>query len=57
MKIIQQNKKAYFHFEILEKSEAGIILKGTEISVLVVIGAIIVAYLGLFFLYEKFFVR
>ena len=28
-----------------------------EISVLVVIGAIIVAYLGLFFLYEKFFVR
>ena len=32
MKIIQQNKKAYFHFEILEKSEAGIILKGTEIT-------------------------
>ena len=57
MKIIQQNKKAYFHFEILEKNEAGIILKGTEITVLVVIGAIIVAYLGLFFLYEKFFVR
>ncbi len=32
MKIIQQNKKAYFHFEILEKNEAGIILKGTEIT-------------------------
>ena len=28
-----------------------------EISILAVIGAIIVAYLGLFFLYEKFFIR
>ena len=32
MKIIQRNKKAYFHFEILEKKEAGICLKGTEIK-------------------------
>ena len=29
---IQRNKKAYFHFEILEKKEAGISLKGTEIK-------------------------
>ena len=32
MKIIQRNKKAYFNFEILEKKEAGISLKGTEIT-------------------------
>ncbi len=32
MKIIQRNKKAYYHFEILEKKEAGIVLKGTEIK-------------------------
>lgn len=32
VKIIQKNKKAYFNYEILEKYEAGIVLKGTEIK-------------------------
>ncbi|MBI2463649.1 SsrA-binding protein SmpB [Candidatus Peregrinibacteria bacterium] len=32
MKIITQNKKALFHYEILEKAEAGIILSGAEVK-------------------------
>ena len=32
MKIIAQNKKAYFEYEILEKYEAGIQLRGDEIK-------------------------
>ncbi len=32
MKIISQNKKARFNYEILEKFEAGIVLKGSEIK-------------------------
>jgi len=32
MKIIAQNKKAYFEYEILEKFEAGIQLRGDEIK-------------------------
>lgn len=31
-KIIQKNKAAFFHYEILEKLECGICLKGTEIK-------------------------
>lgn len=32
MKIIAQNKKAYFDYEILEKLEAGIALRGDEVK-------------------------
>jgi len=32
MKIITKNKKAYFNYEILEKFEAGIVLKGSEVK-------------------------
>ena len=32
MKIIGQNKKAYLEYEILEKFEAGLVLKGKEIK-------------------------
>lgn len=32
MKIIAQNKKARFNYEILEKKEAGIVLKGSEVK-------------------------
>lgn len=32
IKIIAKNRKAYFNFEILEKFEAGIELKGTEVK-------------------------
>lgn len=32
MKVITQNKKALFHYEILEKKEAGIILSGAEVK-------------------------
>ncbi|MBI4834971.1 MAG: SsrA-binding protein SmpB [Planctomycetes bacterium] len=31
-KIIQKNKKAYFDYEILDKIEAGLVLKGTEVK-------------------------
>ena len=31
-KIIQKNKKVFFHYEILEKIECGVCLKGTEIK-------------------------
>src|SRR5579885_1559765 len=32
MKIIAQNKKAFFDYEILEKMEAGIVLSGDEVK-------------------------
>jgi len=32
MKLIAKNKKAYLNFEILEKYEAGIVLKGSEVK-------------------------
>jgi SsrA-binding protein len=32
IKIVLQNKKAYFNYEILEKIEAGLVLKGTEVK-------------------------
>ena len=32
IKIIQKNKQAFFNYEIIEKLEAGLILKGTEIK-------------------------
>ncbi len=32
MKIISQNKKAFFDYEILERLEAGIVLKGDEVK-------------------------
>ena len=32
MKIIDKNKKAYFDYEIEEKFEAGIVLKGSEVK-------------------------
>lgn len=32
VKIVQKNKKAYFNYEIIEKYEAGIVLKGTEVK-------------------------
>ena len=32
MKVLASNKKAYFNFEILEKFEAGIVLKGWEVK-------------------------
>ena len=32
MKLIAKNKKAYFDYEILEKVEAGIVLKGDEVK-------------------------
>jgi len=32
IKIMQKNKKAYFNYEILEKFEAGLVLKGTEVK-------------------------
>lgn len=32
MKVLAENKKAYFNFEILEKFEAGIILIGQEVK-------------------------
>ncbi|HPG29400.1 MAG TPA: SsrA-binding protein SmpB [bacterium] len=32
MKNIYKNKKAYFEYEILEKFEAGIVLKGSEVK-------------------------
>ncbi|HCL56230.1 MAG TPA: SsrA-binding protein [Spirochaetia bacterium] len=32
MKIIAQNKKARFNYEILDKFEAGIVLKGSEVK-------------------------
>jgi SsrA-binding protein len=31
-KLIQKNRKAYFNYEILEKYEAGLVLKGTEVK-------------------------
>ncbi|AVP49466.1 SsrA-binding protein SmpB [Williamsoniiplasma luminosum] len=31
-KIIEKNRKAYFHYEILEKIEAGLVLSGPEIK-------------------------
>lgn len=31
-KTIAQNKKAYFNYEVLEKCEAGIVLRGSEIK-------------------------
>ena len=34
MKIITQNKKAFFDYEIHEKIEAGIVLTGTEVKAL-----------------------
>ena len=35
MKTILNNRKAFFEYEILEKHEAGIVLKGTEIKSIV----------------------
>jgi SsrA-binding protein len=32
MEIIAKNRKAYFEYEIIEKIEAGIVLKGTEVK-------------------------
>ena len=32
MKIISNNRKAYYNFEILNKLEAGIVLKGSEVK-------------------------
>ena len=32
IKIIQKNKSAFFHYEILERKECGLCLKGTEIK-------------------------
>jgi len=32
MKLIEKNKKAYFDYEIEEKIEAGIVLKGSEVK-------------------------
>lgn len=32
MKLIANNKKAYFEYEILEKFEAGIVLEGSEVK-------------------------
>ena len=32
MKVIAQNKKAYFDYEILEKIEAGLVLSGDEVK-------------------------
>ena len=32
MKVITQNKKAFFDYEILEKLEAGIVLTGDEVK-------------------------
>ena len=32
IKIILNNKKAYFNYEIIEKIEAGLVLKGTEVK-------------------------
>ncbi len=32
VKIVQRNKKAYFNYEIVEKLEAGIVLKGSEVK-------------------------
>jgi SsrA-binding protein len=32
MKVAAQNKKAYHDYEVLEKLEAGIVLKGTEVK-------------------------
>lgn len=32
MKIITKNRKAYFNYEILDRSEAGIVLTGSEIK-------------------------
>jgi SsrA-binding protein len=34
MKVIAQNKKAFFDYEILDKIEAGIVLKGEEVKAL-----------------------
>lgn len=31
-KLIMQNKKAYFDFEVIQKIEAGIVLQGTEVK-------------------------
>ena len=32
MKILAENKKAYFNYEILEKFEAGMVLIGQEVK-------------------------
>ncbi|MDI6732917.1 MAG: SsrA-binding protein SmpB [Planctomycetota bacterium] len=32
IKLIQKNRKAYFNYEIIEKYEAGLVLKGTEVK-------------------------
>ncbi len=32
IKIVQRNKKAFFNYEIVEKLEAGIVLKGSEVK-------------------------
>ncbi|MBI5779769.1 MAG: SsrA-binding protein SmpB [Planctomycetes bacterium] len=32
IKIVLKNKKAYFNYEILEKFESGLVLKGTEVK-------------------------
>jgi len=32
VKLVQRNKKAYFNYEIAEKLEAGLVLKGSEVK-------------------------
>ncbi|MDU5326652.1 SsrA-binding protein SmpB [Campylobacter ureolyticus] len=34
MKVLSKNKKAFFDYEILEKFEAGVVLKGSEVKAL-----------------------